>query len=311
MLHEPVLHHYDPSPFSEKVRLMLGLKGLAWRSVIVPMVLPKPLLMPLTGGFRHTPVLQIGADVYCDTLGIALELERRWPQPSLFPEGRGGLGAILAQWAEGPLFGSTARFVTGQFAGHLPGGLHADRAAMRGHAAPDPAHLPEIARLAREQMHPQLRWVEQLLADGRPFLLGARIALTDFALYGRAWWLAALDARGGEELRPYPGLRGWMERVAACGHGQTSELSPEGALAIARDAEPAALPAAPWCAAHLYPGQTVQVGTEGFAADPVTGELVAIEEETLTLRRLDPRAGTVHVHFPRVGYDLSPLGASA
>ena len=28
-----ILHHYDMSPFAEKIRLALGLKGLPWRSV--------------------------------------------------------------------------------------------------------------------------------------------------------------------------------------------------------------------------------------------------------------------------------------
>ena len=83
-----ILHHYDISPYAEKIRLAFGLKGLAWRSVIQPMVLPKPDLVPLTGGFRRTPVLQAGADIYCDTLRIAMELDRRCPDPPLLP-GRG------------------------------------------------------------------------------------------------------------------------------------------------------------------------------------------------------------------------------
>ena len=83
---ELILHHYDISPYAEKIRLAFGLKGLAWASVIVPATLPKPDLMPLTGGFRRTPVLQIGADIYCDTLRIAMELDRRCPEPPLLPE---------------------------------------------------------------------------------------------------------------------------------------------------------------------------------------------------------------------------------
>ena len=57
-----ILHHYAASPFSEKVRVAFGIKGLVWKSVIIPRILPKPDLMPLTGGYRKTPVLQIGAD---------------------------------------------------------------------------------------------------------------------------------------------------------------------------------------------------------------------------------------------------------
>ena len=68
---ELVLHHFDWSPYAEKVRVLLGIKGLAWRSVQIPMVMPKPDLTALTGGYRKTPVLQVGADVYCDSSLIA------------------------------------------------------------------------------------------------------------------------------------------------------------------------------------------------------------------------------------------------
>ena len=85
MVAELILHHYDFSNYSEKVRLVLGLKGLSWRSVEIPPVLPKPDYLPLTGGYRRAPALQIGAEVYCDTVRITEELERRFPQPSLYP----------------------------------------------------------------------------------------------------------------------------------------------------------------------------------------------------------------------------------
>src|SRR5271167_178323 len=74
-----ILHHYEISPYSEKVRIGLGLKGLAWGSVEIPVIMPKPDLTALTGGYRKTPVLQIGADIYCDSQLIMRELERRHP----------------------------------------------------------------------------------------------------------------------------------------------------------------------------------------------------------------------------------------
>ena len=86
-----ILHHFDWSPFAEKARLALGLKRLAWQSVQIPMIMPKPDLMPITGGYRKTPTLQIGADIYCDTRLIATELERRFASPTLFPDGNRGL----------------------------------------------------------------------------------------------------------------------------------------------------------------------------------------------------------------------------
>ena len=72
-----VLHHYLGSPYAEKIRCILGFKDLAWRSVEISPVMPRPLLMPLTGGYRRSPVLQVGADVYCDTRRIAARAWRR------------------------------------------------------------------------------------------------------------------------------------------------------------------------------------------------------------------------------------------
>src|SRR5262249_12562898 len=98
-----ILHHYDTSPYAEKVRIGLGLKGLAWASVELPQIMPKPKLTALTGGYRKTPVLQIGADIYCDSQLIMRELERRYPTPSFYPAGRGPADA-LAWWAEKTTF---------------------------------------------------------------------------------------------------------------------------------------------------------------------------------------------------------------
>ena len=98
-----ILHHYDISPYSEKVRIGLGLKGLAWASVELPVIMPKPNLTALTGGYRKTPVLQIGADIYCDSQLIMRELERRYPTPSFYPAGHGAADA-LAWWAEKTTF---------------------------------------------------------------------------------------------------------------------------------------------------------------------------------------------------------------
>ena len=95
MASELILHHYDFSSYSEKVRLVLGLKGLTWRSVEISPVLPKPDYMPLTGGYRRAPALQIGADVFCDSKRIIEELERRFPRAVDLPWTRRGASADL------------------------------------------------------------------------------------------------------------------------------------------------------------------------------------------------------------------------
>ena len=99
-----VLHHYPTSTFSERVRLAFGLKQLAWRSVAIPPAMPKPDLLPLTGGYRRTPVMQIGANIYCDTQLILRKIESLHPEPSLYPDGSEGIVLALAWWADKTIF---------------------------------------------------------------------------------------------------------------------------------------------------------------------------------------------------------------
>ena len=99
-----ILHQYDISPFSEKVRIILGIKNLAWSSVIQPVIMPKPDLLPLTGGYRKIPVMQIGADIYCDSAIIIRELERRFPEPSIYTGADRGISHAIEFWADHPLF---------------------------------------------------------------------------------------------------------------------------------------------------------------------------------------------------------------
>src|SRR3954465_15752796 len=122
-----ILHHFDASPFSEKVRLVFGLKNLAWTSVLIARIMPRPDLMPMTGGYRRTPVMQIGADIYCDTQCIMPELERRFPEPTLFPEACRGLASAMAMWTDKAFFQGTVNLVFGTLADKVPQEFIADR----------------------------------------------------------------------------------------------------------------------------------------------------------------------------------------
>ena len=173
-MNDLILHHYDFSNFAEKARLMLGFKGLAWRGVEQPPILPKPDLTPLTGGYRRIPVLQEGADLWCDTRLIARELERRVPEPTLFPAATSGAAEAIAWWAEHQFMRPVALFVSGINADHMPAGLHEDRARL--HGLPPPS-IEAVRKAAVRNLHlvrPQIQWLADMLHDGRPYLLGDR-----------------------------------------------------------------------------------------------------------------------------------------
>ena len=304
---EVILHHYPQSPVSEKVRVALGIKGLDWHSVRIPRLPPKPDLMPLTGGYRLTPVMQVGADVYCDSQCIIRELERRFPEPTLFPGGAAGLAWGVSRWTDGPLFTAAIALIFADAGDAMPAEFEADRGALYFGASYDrekiAAALPELLAGIRAQ----LGWMEARLATGRTYILGGAPSLPDALCYYLVWFIRGRYAKGPEFLAQFPNLCAWEKRVDAIGHGNPSELSAAEALDMARAAQPATPTAAdPGDPLGLKPGDTVTVRPEGMdAVPPVAGRVRAVDAQVIVLDREDERVGRVAVHFPRVGYRVS------
>ena len=309
---ELILHHYDASPFAEKARLMLGYKQLSWRSVEIPRVMPKPDLIALTGGYRKTPVLQVGADIYCDTALIARRLEAEKITPSLFPEGHELTAASFTQWADAVMFqhAVTLVFQPASIAvrmGKLPPAAQqafvADRAAL--FSGGSATRLPlEQAKLQWPVMMARLQ--QQLGREEGDFLFG-EASVADFAMAHPLWFLKGTHVTA-PLVDDYPDVAAWLGRVLGFGHGAHSPLSAEEAIAIAHDAVPAALPDEDFSESlGLKVGQQVNVAATDYGVDPVQGELLCVADESIILRREDERAGTVHVHFPRLGFRIEAL----
>ena len=301
-----ILHHYAGSPFSEKVRLILGFKRMAWQSVIVPAVLPKPDVMALTGGYRRTPFMQIGADIYCDTALMCRVIDALQPEPPLYPQATAGLAEILAQWADATLFWVAVPY-TMQPAGigHVLKGatpdmlkaFGADRAAMNPNLRRPT--LPDGAAV----LHTYLSRLEQMLAAGDHFLLGTQPCIADFSAAQSVWFMrlappiaALLDA--------YPKLTAWYERVNASGQGRFTKTTSAEAIAVAAGGQhaPLVFSAEP----GLAQGDAVSVTPTDYAHDPVVGALVGLSRDEVVVARSDERAGVVHVHFPRIGFQIKP-----
>jgi glutathione S-transferase len=307
---EIILHHYPSSPFAEKVRIALGLKQLAWRSVNIPVIAPKPDLMPLTGGYRKTPVMQIGADIYCDTQCILRELERRFPQPSLYRGTDAGTANALAFWADRNLFSPAVTLVmAGRGAsGFLTPEFIADRSRFIGREI-DPERIKQAAPIMLDQLRAQMGWLERILADGRPFLQGAQATVFDCAAYHPCWFIAANSGAEAAPLGEFPALRAWMKRVEQLGHGAPSELDAKQALTIARDATPQVTRQAdPHDPMGRKPGARVAIVPDDNGRDPVVGELLYSTRDEIAIARVDPQVGEVAVHFPRAGFMVTPAG---
>ncbi len=299
-----ILHHYPMSPFAEKVRLILGFKGLHWSSVHIPNIMPKPDLTALTGGYRKTPVLQIGADIYCDTALIADVLEERAPSPALYPGGLAGASRILAQWADSTLFWTAIPFamqpagLAHMFEGMTPEAIKAfgdDRAVFR-------ANLPRMRPAdANAAFALYLERLEATLGN-QSFFFGMAPSIADFSIYHCLWFVV----RGGpvaKILESYPALQSWRARMAAFGHGTHEKLDSGAALAIAHAAVPEK--SSEYLDSHgLVIGERVVAAATDTGTDPIQGTLYGATKNRFSIAREDPRAGQVVVHFPKLGFEL-------
>ena len=300
-----ILHHYDTSPYSEKVRTGFGLKGLAWASVELPVIMPKPNLTALTGGYRKTPVLQIGADIYCDSQLIMRELERRYPTPSFYPAGHGAADA-LAWWAEKTTFSPAVSIAFAKRPDALPEGFLEDRAKFSGRNIDPIAMMAAVPNLL-DQLRAHFDWLDQTLADRRSFLQGAAAGLADLAAYHPIWFLRQNFGSTAAPLDGFPRLLSWAERVAAIGHGRSSQMTSQQAVDVARTATSIAKASAdPQDSISRKPGQIVAVTPDDTGRDPVIGELVTSGVHEIVIRRSDHAAGEVCVHFPRAGFAVAP-----
>ena len=301
-----ILHHFDDSPFSEKIRIVFGLKDIAWTSVRISRIMPRPDLMPMTGGYRRTPVMQIGADIYCDTQCILRELERRFPQPPLAPGGHAGLAWATAMWTDRSFFQNTVNLVFGGLADKVPQEFIADREKLRG-AKFDVAAMTAALPQMRDLFRANVQWIEAQLADGRKWMCGEQISLCDINAYMNVWYARNSPAGLDRLLAEFKATQAWEARMRAIGHGASTEMSTAAALEIGTRATPTTAELAdPNDPNGRKPGDQVQVMPDDYGKIGVHGEIVALSSQHIAIRRQDPMAGEIVVHFPRAGFLVLP-----
>ena len=299
---EIILHHYPLSLFAEKVRRILAHKRIPWRSVEQPMMAPKPELVPLTGGNRRIPVMQIGADVYCDTACIVRRLEELQPEPPCIPSDDESLAGILEDWADHRFAFQMVPSMIVEMLPALPPGILQDRAQMS----------PALSREAIVQNAPHA-WSQALLSldqleghlGGRPFLLGDHFSIADAACFHPMWFVkqspklfAAVEVR--------PALAAWYRRIEAFGAGDVRPMAPAEALAIARETSPADVRGAdaPIGDGPMV-GDAVAIVADDYGVERTEGTIVRLAPDEITVLRDDPALGEIAVHFPRSGYRIA------
>ena len=303
-----IYHAYPQSPVAEKVRVAFGVKNLSWRSVEIPRLPPKPLLTTLTGGYRRTPVMQIGADIYCDSFCIIEELEQRFPSNSFYPDAEAGLAQCLSRWTDGALFELAVKIVLGSAGDALPEDFAEDRGRLylggdnwAENLKRANAQLPHLVA----QLRVYCSWLDQVLGDNRKYLLGNDAAALDAQIYHVIWFIRGRFAGGEALLSEFPNLVRWEESIESLGHGSSTTLTAEEAIEIAaattpktknyvQDNDPQGLQA----------GMQVSVGPDVESGEQfVTGTVRYADIHRITIIRTCDQTNTeVCVHFPRTGY---------
>ncbi|MGC2442819.1 glutathione S-transferase family protein [Candidatus Binatus sp.] len=299
---EIILHQYATSPFSEKIRKIFAHKKINWRSVEQPVIMPKPKLVPLTGGYRRIPVMQIGADVWCDTGIIVRKIDELKPEPTIYPGGLTAAADAMNQWADRRVFWSTTPVIFEKLGAMVPKAFIEDRSKMM--QGTDFGAIARSAPDSRNQLRAFLEILDRQLATS-PFLLGDSFSLADAACFNPVWFLRAEPNAFGLAQK-FTNLMRWFERIDAMGYADVRAMDPDEALKIAKDSAPAT---AENVDAHdpneLKAGTRVSVTPDDYAFDPVTGRVVVSTIHEIAIEREVPELGKIVNHFPKIGFRIA------
>ena len=130
--------------------------------------------------------------------------------------------------------------------------------------------------------------------------LGAGASIADFSVAPCLWYLRRAGPLAAI-LAPHRELSAWLDRMLAIGHGTPTPLHSEEAVAMAAACtsfEPTVVEPG----FGLEAGLSVTVTPTDYGNDPSAGTLVGLSSNEVVIERHDERAGLVHVHFPRRGF---------
>ena len=298
-----VLHAYDASPFTQKALKMLAIKGASYDFVETPMIAPKPNLEVLTGGYRGTPVLQDGADIYVDNARIAAALDSRERATRLKGDAVDDAAAVL--WGE-HFFEAGLHMAIGAFSDDWEMAFTKDRKVV--FARLDFDSVKERGEEARSLLRVHATHVDDQLADGRSFLRGDAVSLSDLHAWAVFWFARAAFPECAELLGRLVWLPEWEARVTAFGEGARNVIDAAAAHEIARANEPtAALSVDTDDPLGLHGGQYVNVSATTSDRGTSYGTLAGLDPYQIVIAVTNDTVGTVHVHFPRLGYRVEKV----
>ena len=302
-----ILHHYWPSPFAHKIRLALGLSGISWKSVEIPRVPPKPLLMPLTAGYRRTPVLQSGADVYCDTQNIVRALTEITDNHQLLPTKLSGKILAFTDWADGAVFNLAARVVLTSALDTAPPEFIQDRGGLYFGPNWTPEGLKSQLPGVILQLAAHLNSIDSGLSSQGGFMSND-LSYADVTIAYLAWFIRGRWDKGSDFLQQFVNIERIEREVHEAVHEVYEDLPAEDALKIAANSEsqsPSGV--TEQCGSTLKQGMRVSIKPQAETSDsPVLGRLRYLDRVRVSIDHCGPEVGDVVVHLPIAGYQIQP-----
>lgn len=297
----PILYHYPMSPFSEKIRATMGVLDAEWHSVTVPASPPRSDLSPFIGGYRRIPVLQVGAQFYCDSqLAYDALVERTSELRVLSPEDE-----HFRQWAETDVFfavlsaqkpSTVMRFLIRELG--VRGSLYfvRDRARMMRVSALNVLPTADSSSLIERYVAA----LSERLVD-QAFLSGLSPRYLDVCCYHPLWMAERVNSKVCLHW-PEP-VRAWAKRMQALGHGSKLSTSDGDIEAAIRSDE---VDMTNWSLAPGWRlGEAVVVSPLDYGLDPSWGQLTSLCDQRIVIRRRAPSGASIYLHFPRNGFSVT------
>ena len=302
---EFILHHYWPSPFAHKIRLAFGLAEVEWSSVEIPRILPKPYLMPLTAGYRRTPILQIGSDIYCDTQNIIRILAEKGLASALFPNGCKSKALVFSSWIDETVFELAARIVITKSIDSAPKEFIKDRGDLYFEKGWSQESLLTKLPSVILQLESKLQIIDDILAEeGNVF--SNKLSYADISVGYLLWFLRGRWEDGPNILNKYDNILRLENQINQLNEKLSKNLRDIDALKIAYQSSPESPNGVHNnLVTQLKIGQNICIKPKGDSSDPiVTGKLRFVDSLTVSIDYNSSEAGHTAVHFPISGYEV-------
>tara|TARA_B110000879_G_scaffold173658_1_gene225907 strand:- start:295 stop:1116 length:822 start_codon:yes stop_codon:yes gene_type:complete len=272
------------------------------------MIMPRPDTIPLTGGYRKTPVMQIGADVYCDTSIICRVIDEIYPENTIYPEEHLAMINTVAHWTDTFLF-KVCVAIAFQPKAAATNPLFQDESAMsafmadRADFSKGSSELGMPFETAEPHFIGHLNQLDQQLFAGGPFLFGDKPSIADFSTFHNVWFIYTREALR-DYFAPFEHLVAWYERMVSFGHGNAEMILGKEALDQASASEPEEMMDAAFLD-NFQAGQSVSVMPIDYGFQPVIGELLVAGMDEVAVARNNDQVGRIVVHFPRTGFRVA------